>query len=196
MFNANEFRDIDHAAKELAGNHRRFESFGWYDRPEDDEKWAIVYTHNRDSDLVDLSNAGVIDSKLSKYPDDAVSERHNHWACGWIDGYAIRVYDAKGEITPAFRACWELACAIAEYPVLDDSDHSEREYNAALENIESEGRRDVIDDAPEDWPGQVFSWLWDNDQGEVENRDGNGAYPSRESIRAALEALNLAAQED
>ena len=89
------------------------------------EEWAIVYTHNRDSDLLDQSNADAIDKALAPFTEgdspDVRAEHHGHWACGWIDGYAIRVY-RNGQITEAFRAYHALAARLADYPVLDEED--------------------------------------------------------------------------
>jgi len=190
----------DHAedlAKELAGNHRKFQSFGWSDRPEDDANWAIVYTSNRDSGLRDQSNAAAIAATLEvpEFADDVHPESHGHWAVGHVDGYAIRVRDAAGNITPAFLAYAEIHCALESYPVLDDDDYSTREHEATLENIENVGRRMLIEDAPETWVTDVSSWFWEHDQSAVESRDDQGGYPSDEQMTTALSALGLLASD-
>jgi len=53
---------LEDAAENAAGNWQRFDSFVWFrDREvEDADKWSIIYTHNRDSGLLDQSNASVI----------------------------------------------------------------------------------------------------------------------------------------
>src|SRR5262249_52247440 len=114
---------------------------------------------------------------------------HSHWAVGYVDGYAIRVYREDETITDAFKVWCDLQESLSDYPVLNDEDLSEREYTATIENITSEGRRFVQDDAPEDWAGDVYSWLSDNHQREVEDRDGQGGCPSDEYIKQALMAL-------
>ena len=48
-----------------------------------------------------------------------IVEHHRSWLCGWIDGYAIRVYQ-NGKITKAFRTYHELSSRLADYPVLDE----------------------------------------------------------------------------
>src|SRR5262245_41147296 len=138
MYRTIDWSDVEGAAKEMAGNHQRFDSFAWHDRPADDDKWTIVYTRNRDSRLLEESNAEAIDRELGPLfkSGDIVPEHHGHWACGWIDGYAIRVYDDTGAITPAFRRWCELCEQLADYPVLDEEDYSRREYEATLENIQ------------------------------------------------------------
>lgn len=95
--------DLEAAAKAAAGNWREFVCFAWHRRPDDADNWTIVYSHNRDSDLLDQSNAAAIDKAMEPFlGGDVVVEHHHHWACGWIDGYSIRVF-RRGRITKAFR---------------------------------------------------------------------------------------------
>jgi hypothetical protein len=185
--------DLETGAREARGNWQKFDSFGWHDRPEDGAEWAIVYTHNRDSDLLDQSNADAIDKALAPFTEgdnpDVRAEHHGHWACGWIDGYAIHVY-RNGQITEAFRAYPELAARLADYPVLDEEDFSRREYEATLENLRCEGFDSDFFAPPDNWETEVFSWLWDHNQSAVENRDGNGGYASKAEIAEALDGLS------
>lgn len=185
-----DWSDVETAAQELADNHAEFDSFAWWERPEDDERWAVVYVCNRDSGLIDQSNASVVEQEMAQFEDDVIAQRHSHWACGWVDGYVIRVYRPGGSITDAFRRYCELRERMEDYPLLDEEDYSRREYEAAIENIKDGARRLVADDAPEGWEEQVYSWLSDNTANE-ENTDDQGAYPSEESLRDALLALDL-----
>lgn len=187
-------QDYAELAQKAAGNHRRFESFGWHDRPRDSERWTIVYTHNRDSGLLEQSNAEAIGKAMKPFVarGTAREEHHGHWACGWVDGYSILVYTKSGKITRAFKTWCDLQESLANYPVLDEEDHSRREYEATLENIESELRGVNSEDnfdLPEDAASQLFTWLWNNNQREVENRDGHGGYPSEKALTAACDAL-------
>src|SRR5574340_275650 len=96
-------------ATKLAGNWQHIRDFAWFGRPEAvDKNWCLVYTSNRDSGLLDQSNAAYIDKLLAQFTEGdtptVFSERHNHWACGHVDGYAIRVFDTDGRITEAFKA--------------------------------------------------------------------------------------------
>ena len=191
--------DVEECAKEAAANWRQFESFAWHNRPEDCDSWFIFYTHNRDSSLCDESNAAAIAKELEvpEYENDLEVESHNHWACGWIDGYSVRVYDAQGNITPVFRKVCELATRLADYPLLDEEDHSQREYDATLENIHNEGYSLVSekDDKDELWEKAVFSWLWSNNQEALESQDDNGGYPNKDEIKEALIDLGLLKEE-
>jgi hypothetical protein len=186
---------VEDAAAESAGNWERFESFAWLRRRElaDPDAWAVVYTHHRDSGLLDVSNAGVITKKLEPFTDgddpDVVFESHGHWAVGHIDGFSVRVFK-DGEITDAFRTLHELAERMANYPILGETDYSQREYDAALENITHAAYRLKHEYAlPDGWEGNVFSWFWENNSSAVENRDDQGGYPSEDDLLSVFDAL-------
>lgn len=188
--------DLEDAAKDIVGNWKTFECFVWYrDDIDDADNWGIIYSHHRDSGLLDLSNAGVIAKALKPFTDgdepDLVFESHNHWAVGHVDGFSVRVF-RDGKITDAFRKYHELAESMANYPILDESDYSNREYEATVANIADAAWRLKDDfELPEDWQYEVYGWLSDNDCGEVENRDDQGGYPSEESLQAAFAALGF-----
>jgi hypothetical protein len=120
-------------AATLANNHARFESFGWYGRPADAPLWGIYYTHNRDSSALDRSNAAVMADLFAPYvaSGDMRVEEHNHWACGWIAGYAVRVYRSDGTLTEAVRALYGVLERLDDYPVLNEDAWS------ALEDTEA-----------------------------------------------------------
>lgn len=189
--------DLEDAAKKAAGNWQRFDSFVWFrDKDiEDADRWAIIYTHNRDSGLLDQSNASVIAKAIAPFTEgddpDVVFESHSHWAVGHVDGFSVRVFDGDGEITEAFRKYHELAEAMHDYAILDEEDYSERELEATLENIEDAAWRLKNEfELPEGWVWQAYDWLSENRSGEVENRDDQGGYPSEDAMREAFEALN------
>ena len=187
---------IEDAASEAAGNWRTFTCFVW-DRArdlDDPDAWAIIYTHDRDSGLLDLSNAHAIAKALTAVQrratePDVVFESHGHWAVGHVDGLSIRVFKG-GEITDAFRTYHGLAERLADYPILDESDYGEREYVATVENIaDAAWRLKGEYDLPDGWECDVYSWLSEHRQRAVENRDDRGGYPEEDDLRAAFEAL-------
>ena len=193
---------VEDAAEQAAGNWQRFSSFIWFrDREVDDaDQWAIIYTHNRDSGLLDHSNAKVISQSMAPFTEgddaDVVIESHSHWAVGHVDGFSIRVFDSNGEITDAFRKYHELAEAMDNYPILDESDYFERELEATLENVEDAAWRLKNEfDLPEGWVWQVYDWLSENRSGEVDSRDDQGGYPSESAMREAFDALNFNSKE-
>lgn len=83
-----------------------------------------------------------------EFADDVRSESHNHWAVGYVDGYAIRVYkplpigatgagDDERIITPAFMKWCELQDKLEDYPILDEELYDaeqQEEIDAAWEN--------------------------------------------------------------
>lgn len=192
--------DLAERAAEAAGNWRKFDSFAWHDRDEVEspESWCIMYTHHRDSGLLDQSNAEAIKERMGAFPDDVRTEHHGHWAFGWADGLAIRVYGPDGQVTEAFKEWCAIQDELDNYPILDEDDFCRREYEDTMENVQDVTDRvwrwsDRDGDMPEDLPGEVWQWLWDNDQSEVESRDGGGGYPSDEAVERAIVALGYPA---
>ncbi len=187
--------NLDEAAKELAGNWMEFDCFSWArsNEIEDADQFCIVYTNNRDSGLLEQSNAEATAEAMKPFldqePCDVLEEHHNHWAVGWVDGYAIRVY-RDGKITKAFRTYHQIQSRLADYPVLDEEDYSAREYEATIENITDAAWRLKREyDLPEVWESKVYSWISDHDDSEIENTDDRGGYPSEEALRRAFDGL-------
>ena len=186
---------IEEAAKEAAGNWRTFKCFVWWREREmnDSDQWMIHYTHHRDSGILDQSNAEQIRQALSQFTDgddpDVIEESHSHWAVGHIDGFSLRVF-RNGEITEAFRAFHGLMESLASYPILDEKDFSNREYEATVENIVDAAWRMRDDyDLPENWQYEVYGWLSDHECSEIESTSDQGGYPSEDSLRQAMNAL-------
>lgn len=185
------------AAKAEAGNWRKFDSFAWHRESEVDnpDEWSIVYSHHRDSGLLDQSNAEMIGEALEEFTfgddPDVVPEHHHHWAVGWIDGFSIRVFK-RGRVTKAFATYHDIMERLADYPVLDDEDYSRREFEATLENIGDAAWRLKRDfELPEGWEVDVYRWFSNNDGSAIENRDDQGGYPSEDELRAAFAALGF-----
>jgi len=194
--------DLEEAAHMAAGNWQRFDSFVWFrdSELEDADQWAIVYARNRDSGLLDQSNAAVIEKALEPFTEgddpDAVVEQHSHWAVGNVQGHSIRVFDGDGNITEAFQAYFELQEQLEAYPVLDESDYSQREYEATLSNLTDAAWRLKNEfKLSEGWEPEVYSWLSDNDPSQLENVDDQGGWPDEDSLRAAFTALGYKEQE-
>ena len=188
---------LEEAAQEAAGNWQDFTCFVWFRRSElsDADNWAVVYTSNRDSGLLDQSNAAAIAKALQQFSDgddaDVVFESHSHWAVGHVDGHSIRVFK-DGGVSEAFTAYHKLAQRLADYPILDESDYSERELEATIENIADAAWRIKNDfELPQDWQWEVYQWLSDNLCGEVENTDDLGGYPSGSALLEAFDALRF-----
>jgi hypothetical protein len=89
---------------------------------------------------------------------------------------------------------------LEDYPLLDEDDYSDREYNATIENIKGElhsatfnyqETKEYTDMDSEKAAGLVYHWLSDNNDRELESSDDTGGYPSTESITKALLSLKL-----
>ncbi len=186
---------IEDAAQTAAGNWQHFDCFSWHRAGElnDAENWAIIYTHHRDSGLIDLSNERAIAGALEPFIEkgDVVAEHHNHWAVGWVDGYSIRVY-RRGHITRAFRKYHELAQRLVNYPILDEEDYSNREYEATIENLADAAWKLKNDfELPEGWEQSVYDWFSEYDCSAIESSDDRGGYPTEDQLKRAFEALEF-----
>ena len=185
-------------AQEMEGNWKQMNSFIWFreNEIEDSDNWAIIYTHNRDSRLLDQSNADVIGKAMMPFTEDddddpdVVMESHSHFLVGWIAGFSIRCLNSDGKPTEAFARYAELHEAMDQYPILDEENYSNREYEATVENIvEASWRMRGDYDLPENWQYEVYDWLSDHECHEIESTSDQGGYPSDESLRRAMEAL-------
>lgn len=192
-------------AYEIAGNWKHFESFCWHGEPEDSLNWGIIYTHNRDSRLLELSNAGEIAKVMAPFAEgddpDVVFESHNHFAVGHVDGFSIRAIK-NSEPTEAVKKYLELVARMEDYSILNESDYSERETEATEENFE-EAVRGLDDEfnfrvktedgwkeqEEEDWHTAIYEYL-SNNTNALESRDDQGGYPSKEELHEACKALD------
>jgi hypothetical protein len=191
-----DWSDTESAAEALAGNWREFDSFAWhrsYDL-EDADAWMIWYTSHRDAGLLEQSNEKAINERLEPFTEgddpDLVFESHSHWAVGHVDGFSVRVYKADGTITPAFEEFCQIKAELEVVTALDESDYSNREYEATLENYRGEMWR-LRDELPEGWEAELYSWFSDNHDEFVVNRDDAGGWAPRDEILKALDALGL-----
>lgn len=92
-----------------------------------DDHWYILLSKNRDSECLSESNWDCAIRELGGLENDSIDiVRHGHWACGWIEYLIIDSRDPK-----TLAIATEIDCALADYPVLDDSDFSEREQEQA-----------------------------------------------------------------
>lgn len=114
--------------------------------------WYVGIARTRDSSLLENSNFEVFLKRLRELPEVLVDDNVNasmsyrtegedwsevdsiqvvcesHWACGWIEWVAIHPKNEE-----ALKLADEMMCALYDYPVLDESDWSEREYEAVME---------------------------------------------------------------
>jgi hypothetical protein len=155
----------------------------------DEHDWSMYYTRNRDSALLEQSNHAYIKKAMEPYEEDGtvIDERHGCWAYGWREGFAIRVFK-QGEVTDAFKVWMNMQDAMSNYPLLDEEDHTNREYEATIENIK-EIASDVKDDAPDHWAEDVYGYLSYNEPNSLESTDDQGGWPKEELVQEALKNL-------
>ena len=105
--------------------------------------WLVVpIGRNRDSGPLDLSNWEALESELeSKAGEEDENNgweihRFGHWACGWYEIFLVK----PG--TAAMAVAEGVAGRLEDYPVLDEDDFSEREWNDYRESWNDWGAGD------------------------------------------------------
>lgn len=173
--------------------------FGYFGgRKEMFKTWSLgPIIQHRDSDILSQSNTAVLQKMLESECDSEEWEilSCNHWAVGWVEHISFKVINEDGKPTTTFIKLMEFFKKLEDYPVADEMDYSNREYEAKLESIRYNFPSDleVIGELPEDWESEVFSWLWDNDQKALDDNDG---YIPEDAIREALLDLEFAKEEE
>lgn len=160
----------------------------------DPEHWSVgPVLITRDSGVLEQVNRDALIEHLNEvHPDDWKLCYADHWGCGWVEHLAFKAVDDEGEPSTILEVLEKWFDALSDYPCADDMALSTKEYEIALENIRSNGSRFLADDAhTEDWEERVWKWLWDNDQRALDDMDGQGPYPSDESLRSAVRALGM-----
>lgn len=183
--------DYRELARDKAGNWKKASNFVWYAKPDNDpDDWVLWCTHNRDSGMLERSNAAVISATLERFfnvdSPYIQHEDHNHWAVGWVAGYAVKAHDRQGRITKPFKAMCYIQYLIDQYPVLNGGHYSELEYDECAEVVRNEGKRYVRDDAPEGWEYEVLSILLD-----MEYWTGEEFWPEKDDLISALDQMGI-----
>ncbi len=95
-------------------------------------EWPEYYSsgtgQSRDSDALDRSNFAAMLALLGGESDTVRVIHEGHWAVGWVEWIAIHETDET-----ALRAADAARARLADYPVLDEEDLSERETEEANE---------------------------------------------------------------
>lgn len=92
--------------------------------------WPEYYSsgvgQSRDSDDLEESNFAVMLKDLGGESDTVLVVRESHWAVGWVEWIAIHQSDDK-----ALAIADRNKKRLADYPVLDENDWSDRETESA-----------------------------------------------------------------
>lgn len=99
---------IEEVAKKAAGNWKEFPSFSWSGQweLEDPDNWTIIELDHRDSSDREYDSSRRFESLFDDNP-DARLERFRCWARGYRNAVSIRVFDADGDITDAFKLAFK-----------------------------------------------------------------------------------------
>jgi hypothetical protein len=83
-------------AESVLKESRNIPSFSYSGDLELGVYWAFTFSVHRDSGQIDRSNWEVITNDLEKrFPDDIESVHCGHWAVGWIDHLAVKVWESE-----------------------------------------------------------------------------------------------------
>ena len=98
------------------------DSFDNYSGHMDKPDWVVSCGRNRDSEILDESNFQAALERLGGEGKHVAIERFGHWGCGWFELILVNPKSLKH-----IKVAVEIAKYLEHYPVLDDSDYSERE---------------------------------------------------------------------
>jgi len=122
-------KNVKAAANAAAGNWQNWSSFVWFGERETPEPHNVYlfYTLGHDYTIADLTNHEILETVVLKpylgdLQEGATADHFGSTAHGdmKLKGFAVRVYDEAGEITPAFKALHEAARTIKTDRVLDE----------------------------------------------------------------------------
>ena len=89
------------------------------------EGWLIALSQHRDSEALDRSNFAVISADLrGRFTDDVAIESTSHFLVGWVEYLLVSPDNAD-----AVAAAEAWRDRLADYPVADEENFGELEYN-------------------------------------------------------------------
>jgi hypothetical protein len=139
--------------------------FGYHGNLDLFNTWGLCYgLEHRDSSILEQSNSAAIQAmiKEAELTEDFETCHFNHWAVGWIDELAIRLVTEDGINTRALVFFQNILDQLADYPILNEDDWSNREYEDTLDTLESCYKWDLESAGyvlPDDWSSTLYSEL-------------------------------------
>ena len=104
---------------------------------DDQQDWLVApVARNRDSGPLSESNFESCLKALGGEGDDVEVHRFGHWANGWFEIIIVRPNSKAASIAA------DIEAGLEDYPVIDDEDHSRREWEEYLESWSNYGCRD------------------------------------------------------
>lgn len=111
--------------------------------PDDDpdcSDWLVVPVgQTRDSGDLDQSNFSAALKMLGGEGDNVIVCRFNHWGPGWFEIILVRPGTAEA------AKAEEIESSLADYPVLDEEDWSNREWDTACRTWEMMSLRERVE---------------------------------------------------
>jgi hypothetical protein len=98
-------------------------------------EYFVGVGQHRDSDCLARSNFRSMLRLLGGESDTVLVLRDSHWAVGWVETIYIHESNAA-----ALQTADEILTALEDYPVVDESDYSELEWETAGELLGTDER--------------------------------------------------------
>ena len=159
--------DTEHIAEAAREALTRPSDSAWFDDRLFDTHGCVYTWADRSDDVLDESNFHAMLAALNgavahdetgaseERGDDVLDTSASHWAVGSVRHIFVRVYadEERTIFTPAFIEAVRCADSMREYPVLDESDFSEREYDR-WQQIVMDAFDWAMNDYPDDTPAE------------------------------------------
>jgi len=140
------FQYVDNILKCAKDGLQKPEDFGYWGSEDMFKTWGFCgIDKNRDSDIREVSNFDSISKDLLKrFPEDFRIETYSHWAVGSVDRLICRILKQElpfkdeikeEDITIAFHSAMEWLDNLDDYPIADEDDYSEKQFQEAIESI-------------------------------------------------------------
>lgn len=144
------------------------------------EEWLLVpVSQTRDSGPLDRSNFAIALELLDGESDDVEVYRFGHWGPGWYEIIIVRPGSAAQAVAE------EIASRLEDYPVLDETDLSEREHEQEVEDWDFYGASDFRDHVrTADLSDQAGWYYWTCYPGCLPDSEPSGPFYRREDALA------------
>ena len=180
------------------------EDFGYWGSNDMFKTWGFCgVDKNRDSNLLEISNFDVITKDLmTTFPLDFRIENYSHWLVGNVDRLVCRILkreipfidEVKQEdITIAFRAAMEWLDQLRDYPVADENDYYDKQYQQGIEAItewDNDNPGMICKDNLKNWADRIWYELSNDGYAFEDNY-----YPSDEVIYKIIYKFGLQNEE-
>jgi len=148
------------------------------------QAWLVVPTiHTRDSDTLEESNFATALALLGGESKTVEVHRFGHWGPGWCEIILV----AHG--SPQAEVAKNIERQLEQYPVLDDDDYGNREYEEYLETAESSVPTCYSTDFTPEERARIISAFGDQYGYDIDS-------VSKEALRSVAVALDFAVEID